>query len=94
MNGKQGRIQDFLGEGAPIPEGGTPTYYFCRKLHENEGIGSGGIPGAPPGSATEKGVNVMTLEKLYAVVLLTPDEPFRRFDGRIESRVASDPFLF
>ena len=42
----------------------------------------------------KKGVNVMTLEKLYAVVMLTPDEPFRRFDGRIESGVASDPFLF
>ena len=33
-------------------------------------------------------------QKLYAVVRQTPVQPLERFDGRIESRVASDPFLF
>ena len=35
----QWRIQDFpLGGGAPTPKVGVLIYYFCRKLHENEGI--------------------------------------------------------
>ena len=31
------RMQDFRGGGgAPTPKVGMLTYYFCRKLHENE----------------------------------------------------------
>ena len=38
--------------GAPTPKVDTLTYFFCRKLHENERIlapgGEGRVPGAPP----------------------------------------------
>ena len=42
----------FLGRmGAPTPKVGVLTYYFCRKLHENQRIwtpGDGGTSLAPP----------------------------------------------
>ena len=46
------------GGGAPTPKVGARTYFFCRKLHENERIltpGGARIPGAPLRSATAKG---------------------------------------
>ena len=49
---KQWRIQDFpRGGGAPTPEVGVRTYFFGRKLHENERIlapGGGARPWRPP----------------------------------------------
>ena len=51
---RQWRIQDFPKEGAPTPQGGTPTYDFAKfsqKLHEIERIwapGGGRASLAPP----------------------------------------------
>ena len=50
--GDQWRIQDFPGGGAPTPKVGVRTYFFGRKLHENERIlesgGGEGRPWRPP----------------------------------------------
>ena len=35
------------GGGTPTPQSGCANLLFCRKLHENERIWTGGVPGAP-----------------------------------------------
>ena len=56
-------IQDFPGgEGAPTPKVGVLTYFFGRKLHENErictpggGVGRAASPAHPLGPANPEG---------------------------------------
>ena len=64
FSSRQWRIQDFpRGEGAPTSKVGVLTYFFGRKLHENERIRSprGGTSLAPPLDPPLVGIHLQIL---------------------------------